>query len=228
MLHVSTAGELGVLKDAGPLLTAEVCPHHLLFDVGDYARLGAKVQMNPAVKSATDRVALWSALADGGAIQVVATDHAPHTLAEKALDYPQSPSGLPALENCLSLMLTHGPDRGVTVDRLAAAMSDAPARVWGLVGKGRLEDGYDADVCVVDPHETFTVRDGEQFTKSGWSPWDGESLRGRVTDTFVGGERVFSRRGGVAKLNAAVRGRAVRCDHARGGYHATLDGIGPA
>ena len=228
VLHVSTAGELGVLKDAGPLLTAEVCPHHLLFDCGDYDRLGSRVQMNPAVKSATDRAAMWQALGEGDVIQVVATDHAPHTLQEKAADYPASPSGLPALENCLSLMLTHGPDNGVTVDRLAAAMCDAPARVWGLVGKGRLEDGYDADVCVIDPAERFAVRDGEQVTKSGWSPWDGETLTGRVIDTFVGGARVFSRRGGPATFEDAARGRAVRCDHARGGFHATPDGIGPA
>ena len=228
VLHVSSAGELAVLAEAGDHITAEVCPHHLLFDTTHYDRLGSKVQMNPAVKSATDRAALWRALADGDLIQVVATDHAPHTLAEKAADYPASPSGLPAVENCLSLMLTHGPAKGVTVDRLAAAMCDAPARVWGLVGKGRLADGYDADVCVVDPRESFEVRDGEQFTKSGWSPWNGETLIGRVTETFVGGVRVFSRRNGTATVNADARGRAVRCDHARGGYAATPDGIGPA
>ena len=228
VLHVSTAGELGVLKDAGPLLTAEVCPHHLLFDTTDYDRLGSRVQMNPAVKSATDRAAMWQALAGGETIQVVATDHAPHTLEEKAADYPASPSGLPAVENCLSLMLTHGEKNGVTVDRLAAAMCDAPARVWGLVGKGRLQDGYDADLCVIDPRESFAVRDEAQFTKSKWSPWHGETLTGRVTDTFVGGRRVFSRRSGAAKVDAAARGRAVCCDHARGGYHGTPDGIGPA
>ena len=228
VLHVSTAGELGLLADAGPLLTGEVCPHHLLFDCGDYDRLGSRVQMNPAVKSSTDRAAMWQALAEGNAIQVVATDHAPHTREEKNADYPASPSGLPAVENCLSLMLTHGPANGVSVERLAAAMCDAPARVWGLVGKGRLADGYDADVCVIDPRETFTVRDDRQFTKSGWSPWDGETLTGRAVETFVGGTRVFSRRDGTATVDDAARGRAVRCDHARGGYHATPDGVGPA
>ncbi|NNJ26128.1 dihydroorotase [Alienimonas chondri] len=228
VLHVSTAGELAEIAQAGPQITAEVCPHHLLFDVGDYDRLGSKVQMNPAIKSATDRAAMWQALAEGKTIQVVATDHAPHTLDEKAADYPASPSGLPALENSLSLLLTHGPANGVTVDRIAAAMCDAPARVWGLVGKGRLEDGYDADVCLVDPAESFTVRNEEQFTKNRWSPWDGETLTGRVVETFVGGNRVFSRSGGTATVNEAIRGRAVRCDHARGGFHATPDGIGLA
>ena len=184
--------------------------------------------MNPAVKSATDRAAMWQALGEGDVIQVVATDHAPHTLKEKAADYPGSPSGLPALENCLSLMLTHGPDNGVTVDRLAAAMCDAPARVWGLVGKGRLQDGYDADVCVIDPRESFRVRDEEQLTKSRWSPWHGKALTGRVTETFVGGRWVFSRRAGADALDSFCRGRPVRCDHARGGFHATPDGIGPA
>ncbi|MFH5802516.1 dihydroorotase [Alienimonas sp. DA493] len=234
VLHVSTAGELREIAQAGPQITAEVCPHHLLFDTRDYDRLGSRVQMNPAIKSAADRAAMWQALADGETIQVVATDHAPHTLEEKAADYPDSPSGLPALENSLSLLLTHGPERGVTVERIAEAMCDAPARVWGLVGKGRLADGYDADVCIVNPHESFTVRDAEQVTKNRWSPWDGETLTGRVTDTFVGGRRVFSRRGGTTTVDGSprfdegVRGRAVRCDHARGGFHATPDGIGPA
>ena len=205
-------------------MTAEVCPHHLLFDTGDYDRLGSRAQMNPAVKSATDRVALWQALGEGELIQVVATDHAPHTLPEKAAAYPGSPSGLPAVENCLSLMLTHGPANGVTVERLAAAMCDAPARVWGLVGKGRLADGYDADVCLIDPAATFEVRDERQRTKSGWSPWHGDTLTGRVTDTWVGGKRVFS----AGRVDSMVRGRAVRCDHARGGFHATPDGTGPA
>ena len=81
---------------------------------------------------------------------------------------------------------------------------------------------------MIDPRETFAVRDEAQFTKSKWSPWHGETLTGRVTDTFVGGRRVFSRQSGAAKVDAAVRGRAVRCDHARGGYHGTPDGIGPA
>jgi dihydroorotase len=228
VLHVSSAGELGEIAVAGPQITAEVCPHHLLFDCGDYERLGSRVQMNPAVKSSTDRSAMWGALAKGEVIQVVATDHAPHTPDEKAAAYPGSPSGLPAVENCLSLMLTHGPAHGVTVDRLAAAMCDAPARVWGLVGKGRLADGYDADVCVVDPEERFTVRAEEQFTKTRWSPWEGDALTGRVTDTFVGGRRVFTRSGGTATVEDAARGRAVRCDHSLGGFYATPDGVGPA
>ena len=224
VLHVSTAGELGVIRDAGPLLTAEVCPHHLLFDCGDYDRLGSKVQMNPAIKSSTDRAALWQALSEGEVIQVVATDHAPHTLDEKADHYPNSPSGLPAVENSLSLMLTHGSENGVGIERLAAAMCDAPARVWGLLGKGRIADGYDADVCLIDPAATFTVRDEDQFTKTKWSPWAGETLTGRVTDTWVGGRHVFS--GG--RVDATVRGTPIRCDHARGGYHATPDGVGVA
>ncbi|QDT16831.1 dihydroorotase [Alienimonas californiensis] len=226
VLHVSTAGELREIAQAGPQITAEVCPHHLLFDTGDYERLGSWVQMNPAIKSVTDRAAMWQALADGETIQVVATDHAPHTREEKEADYPASPSGLPALENSLSLLLTHGPAHGVTVERLAAAMCDAPARVWGLIGKGRLADGYDADVCVVDPHATFTVRHEDQLTKSHWSPWHGEELTGRVLRTFVAGQTVYE--DGAVRRKVAGHATAVRCDHARGGYHATPDGIGLA
>ncbi len=117
---------------------------------------------------------------------------------------------------------------GVTVERLAAAMCDAPARVWGLVGKGRLEDGYDADVCVVDPHETFTVRNDAQFTKSRWSPWDGETLTGRVTRHLRRRRTGRLRRRGGASLWWRDGRPAVRCDHARGGFHATPDGVGLA
>ena len=104
MLHVSTAAELSILADAAPYLTAEVCVHHLLFNVDDYPRLGTRIQMNPSIKTAADNVGLFNALLDG-TIQVIATDHAPHTLEEKSRSYPQSPSGLPAIENSLALML---------------------------------------------------------------------------------------------------------------------------
>ncbi|MEM9701467.1 MAG: dihydroorotase [Planctomycetota bacterium] len=226
VLHVSTAGELREIAAAGPQITAEVCPHHLLFDVSHYERLGSGVQMNPAIKTATDRAAMWQALAEGTVIQVVATDHAPHTPEEKAAAYPDSPSGLPALENSLSLLLTHGPEHSVTVDRIASAMCDAPARVWGLVGKGRLEDGYDADVCIVDPTESSTVQNDDQFTKTKWSPWQGETLTGRVKRTFVAGQTVYEN--GALRPKVSGHATAVRCDHARGGYHATPDGIGLA
>lgn len=224
VLHVSTAAELPMLKDAAPYLTAEVCLHHLFFNVDDYPRLGSRIQMNPSIKTAADNQGLWQALIDG-TIQVIATDHAPHTLEEKAKPYPQSPSGLPAVENSLALMLDQVHAGRCTITQVAAWMCDAPARIWGIVGKGRIEVGYDADLVLVDLERRKTIRDDEQLTKSHWSPWDGQSLTGWPVATYVGGRQVWSVSDG---FDEDVRGAKLRFDHARGGYWATQDGIGVA
>lgn len=221
VLHVSTAAELPLLATAGPMITAEVCHHHLFFSVDDYARLGTLVQMNPSVKSAADARALWQALVKGR-IQVVATDHAPHTLEEKKQPYPKSPSGLPAVENSLALLLHQVNQGRCTLPQVASWMSDAPARVWGLVGKGRIEVGYDADFALVDMQATKTICNDLQRTRSRWSPWHGETLQGWTVRTIVGGVTVFQN-DQLIKTNA---GQRVRCDHARGGFWSTLDGIG--
>lgn len=221
VLHVSTAAELPLLANPDPLITAEVCPHHLFFSTDDYARLGSLVQMNPSVKSPADCKALWRALVSER-IQVVATDHAPHTLEEKARPYPQSPSGLPAVENSLALMLNQVNQGLCGLEQVAHWMSDAPARVWGLVGKGRIEVGYDADLVLVDINKRRTIANEEQFTKSRWSPWAGETLTGWPVRTLIAGRTTFQ----DGKLIEGIRGTRVRCDHARGGYWKTPDGIG--
>ena len=209
VLHVSTAAELALLTNAAPLITAEACPHHLFFSTDDYARLGSLVQMNPSVKSLADAGARWNALLER-VIQVVATDHAPHTLEEKAQPYPKSPSGLPAVENSLTPMLHQAHLGRCKLPQIADWMSDAPARVWGLVGKGRIEVGYDADLTLVDLSLERTISNDAQFTKSRWSPWAGETLTGWPVQTFVMGECVY-RDGQVV---GPPRGSRVRCDHA--------------
>ena len=224
VLHVSTAAELVYLADPSPYLTAEVCLHHLFFNVDDYPRLGSRIQMNPSIKTADDNRGLWDALMDG-TIQVIATDHAPHTLEEKAQPYPQSPSGLPAVENSLALMLHQVANGKCTLPQVASWMSDAPARVWDIVGKGRIQAGYDADLVLVDMEKVKTIRDEEQLTKTRWSPWHGETLTGWPVATFVGGHRVWSAESGV---DDNFRGSKLQFDHERGGYWNTADGIGPA
>ncbi len=221
VLHVSSAAELPLLLDADPYVTAEVCPHHLFFSTADYARLGTLVQMNPPVKSLADTKLLWDALCRGR-IQVIATDHAPHTLEEKQAAYPKSPSGLPAVENSLALMLDQVHQGRCTLTQVASWMSDAPARVWGLVGKGRIEVGYDADLVLVDLGLKKTIENEKQFTRSRWSPWAGQSLTGWPVRTLVGGRTVFE--SGIVSQHE--RGNRVRCDHQRGGYWRTRDGIG--
>lgn len=215
VLHVSTAAELPLLADPAGLITAEVCPHHLFFHEGDYERLGSLVQMNPSIKTAADNAALRQALLDG-VIQVIATDHAPHTLEEKRLPYPQSPSGLPAVENVLALMLNEVNRGFCTLLQVAHWMADAPARTWDMLDKGRIAEGYDADLVLVDMNREHTIRHAEQWTKSRWSPWDGVTLRGLPVTTIVGGRIVYDR----GRLDETVRGTEVRYDHARGGYWA--------
>ncbi len=224
VLHVSTGAEVTVIAQAGgPYITAEICPHHLFFSVEDYDRLGSLIQMNPSVKNPKDNEQLWKALVDGK-IQVIATDHAPHLLSEKEADYPASPSGLPAVQNSLALMLNQHAKGLCTLEQIASWMSDAPARVWGLVGKGRIAAGYDADLVIVDTKLTQAVDNAKQLTKCGYSPWHGTELAGWPIRTIVGGQTVYQ----DEKVEHSVRGQAVLCDHARGGYWNTPDGIGVA
>lgn len=211
VLHVSTADEVELIRAAratgSGLISAEACPHHLLFHIDDYDRLGSKVQMNPSIKTAADNEALWNALRDG-VIEVVATDHAPHTLDEKAKPYPKSPSGLPAVENSLALMLNAVNDGRCTLEQIVEWMSAAPARVWNIANKGAIKPGYDADLVLVDVNKTKTVQDEDQFTKAKWSPWAGETLKGWPVMTFVRGQCVY--RDGT--VNESVRGAEAAYD----------------
>jgi dihydroorotase len=216
VLHVSTGAETELIADHRNLITAEACPHHLLLNVDDYARLGTLVQMNPSLKTADDNRQLWQALADGR-IQVIATDHAPHTLEEKQRPYPASPSGLPAVENSLAVMLNEVHRGRCTLEQVVLWMCDAPARVWDIVDKGRIAVGYDADLVLVDLERTDEVRNERQVTKCGWSPWHGTRLTGWPVRTWVMGREVY--RDGQFLVESG--GREATFDHARGGYWAT-------
>ncbi len=216
VLHVSTAAETKLVADHRNLITAEVCPHHLLLNTGDYERLGTLAQMNPSLKEPEDNEGLWDALSQGR-VQVVATDHAPHTLEEKQQPYPQSPAGVPAVENSLALLLNQVHLGRCTIEQVAHWMCDAPARVWDLVGKGRIRVGYDADLVLVDLNKRATIRNETQKTKSRWSPWHGSTLTGWPVRTWVMGHEVFR----DGEIDETRQGQEVRFDHARGGYWAT-------
>ncbi len=216
VLHVSTAQECEAIANRQPWLTGEACPHHLFFNTDDYARLGTLVQMNPSLKTKEDNDAIWQAL-DDGRLQVIATDHAPHTLEEKQQPYPQSPSGLPAVENSLALLLNEVNRGRCTLEQVVAWMCDAPARVWDIVGKGRIAVGYDADLVLVDLSKSQIIRNEEQLTKCGWSPWHGTELVGWPVRTWVMGQEVFH----DGQVVAQGPGHEAKFDHARGGYWAT-------
>ncbi|MFN6313087.1 MAG: dihydroorotase [Planctomyces sp.] len=190
VLHVSTAEEVQFLRGTSDLITAEACPHHLFFTVDDYDRLGSLIQMNPSIKSRADAAAVWQGLLDG-TLEVIATDHAPHTLEEKRQPYPKSPSGLPAVENSLALMLNQVSLGLCSLRQVVSWMCEAPARVWNLHQKGAIREGWDADLVLVDLNRTAVVRNEEQLTKCGWTPWDGVSLTGWPVRTFVHGQTVY-------------------------------------
>lgn len=190
VLHVSTADEIPVIRDAGPLITAEVCPHHLFFNIDDYQTLGSLVKMNPSIKTRQDNERLWQALLDGD-IDIIATDHAPHTLEEKRQPYPDCPSGLPAVENSLALMLNQVHLGNCSLEQVVEWMCHGPARIWHLKNKGRIEVGYDADLVLVDLNKTLTVANENQQTKCGWTPWHGTALTGWPVQTWVRGQKVF-------------------------------------
>jgi dihydroorotase len=206
ILHLSTAEEAELLRQDKPAwVTAEVTPQHLLLTVDDYDRIGTLAQMNPPLRTAHDNEVLWQALLDG-VIDFIATDHAPHTLEEKAKGYPHSPSGMPGVETSLPLMLTQAMQGRCTVSQVAHWMSTAPAQAYGIPNKGRIAPGYDADLVLVDLNTYQPVRREDLQTKCGWSPFEGWSLTGWPVVTIVGGQVVYDH----GTLNLEVRGKPLQ------------------
>ncbi|OUL18391.1 dihydroorotase [Nostoc sp. RF31YmG] len=205
ILHMSTAEEADLLRQDKPSwVTAEVTPQHLLLNTSAYEKIGTLAQMNPPLRSPHDNQVLWQALRDG-VIDFIATDHAPHTLAEKAQEYPNSPSGMPGVETSLALMLTAAMEGQCTIAQVAHWMSKAVAVAYGIPNKGAIAPGYDADLVLVDLNTYRPVRREELLTKSGWSPFEGWNLTGWAVTTIVGGEIVYDK----GKLNTQVRGQVL-------------------
>jgi dihydroorotase len=191
ILHLSTREEVEMLrKDKPAWVTAEVIPNHLLLNTADYERLGTLVQMNPPIRTPADNAALWAGLHDG-IINFIATDHAPHTLEEKRQGFPAAPSGMPGVEMSLPLMLTAMRDGRCTLAEIQKWMCYGPAEAYHIPNKGRILEGWDADLTLVDIDTRRSVRNEETFTKVKWSPWAGRELTGWVQYTIVNGEIVF-------------------------------------
>ncbi|MGD0186421.1 MAG: dihydroorotase [Roseiarcus sp.] len=190
VLHISTREEIPLLQDAKDVATCEATTHHLTFSAEDYARLGTKLQMNPPVRGPEHRDGIWRGLAQG-VIDVLGSDHAPHTLAEKAKPYPESPSGMTGVQTLVPIMLDHVAAGRLTLQRLVDLTSAGPARVFGIVGKGRIAAGYDADFTVVDLKRRETIRDAWIASRCGWTPYDGREVVGWPVGTFVRGRRVM-------------------------------------
>ncbi|ABA19746.1 Dihydroorotase multifunctional complex type [Trichormus variabilis ATCC 29413] len=205
ILHMSTADEAELLRQDKPIwVTAEVTPQHLVLNTGDYERIGTLAQMNPPLRSPHDNEVLWQALRDG-VIDFIATDHAPHTLEEKAQPYPNSPSGMPGVETSLAVMLTAAMEGKCTIAQVANWMSKAVAVAYGIPNKGAIAPGYDADLVLVDLNTYRPVLREELLTKCRWSPFEGWNLTGWADTTIVGGQIVYHK----GKLNTEARGQAL-------------------
>jgi len=204
ILHLTTEEETRLLRrlPKDNRISTEVCPQHFTLSAPEcYEKLGTYAQMNPPLRSARHARALWKALKDG-IIDCIATDHAPHTHEEKKQPYGKAPSGMPGVETSLPLMLNRVNQGDCTLSDVVHWMSEAPARLYGILNKGCIEVGYDADLVLVDMKLKKTVQNGNLFTKVNWSPYHGMCFQGNPVQTFVGGKTVFAN----GKVNHDVRG----------------------
>ena len=206
ILHISTAKELGLFDNKTPLdkkrITAEACIHHLWFDDSDYERLGNLIKWNPSIKTKEDRDAILKGVLDNH-IDIIATDHAPHTLEEKRQTYFKAPSGGPLVQHALVAMLEMYHQKKITLEKIAEKMSHAVSTCFNVADRGFIREGYFADLVLVDLNKSWTVEKSNILYKCGWSPFEGVKFQSSVTHTFVNGTLGYVN----GKVNEACRGQ---------------------
>jgi dihydroorotase len=194
ILHISTEKELQLFGNFMPLkhkqITAEVCVHHLHFSATDYASLGNRIKCNPAIKAGFNRDALWNALLDDR-LDLIATDHAPHTVAEKEGSYEHAHAGLPLVQHSLLLMLHYVKEGRITIEKVVEKMSHAVADCFRISNRGYIREGYQADLVIADTNATTTVTKENILYKCGWSPFEGSRFPAAITHSFVNGHLVY-------------------------------------
>ncbi len=205
VLHVSTGEEIDFLRDHKDVASVEVTPHHLTLDASLYATIGTKLQMNPPVRDASHRDRIWTGLHQGVA-DILGSDHAPHTLEEKAKTYPDSPSGMPGVQTLVPVMLDHVAKGRLSLARFVDMSSAGPARLFGIARKGRVAVGYDADLTIVDLKKQRTITNDWIASRCGWTPYDGVKVTGWPIGTFVRGNKVMWE----GELTTPSQGEAVR------------------
>ncbi|MGH6830061.1 MAG: dihydroorotase [Methylocella sp.] len=205
VLHVSCGEEMDLLAAHKDIASVEVTPHHLTFDARDYARLGTKLQMNPPVRDARHRERLWFGVAQGIA-DILGSDHAPHTLEEKAKTYPESSSGMPGVQTLVPIMLDHVNKGRLSLLRFVDMTSAGPARLFGIAGKGRIAVGYDADFTVVDMKRRAVINNRWIASRCGWTPYEGMAVLGWPVGTILRGRKVVWE----GELVASGQGQPVR------------------
>lgn len=194
VFHLSTAKEMKLFTNKTPLkdkkITAEVCIHHLWFSDEDYDKKGTLIKWNPAVKSSTDREALWKALLDDR-IDVIATDHAPHTKEEKDNPYTKAPSGGPLVQHAVVALMEAYHQNQISIEKIVEKMAHNPAILFQVEKRGFIKKGYYADLILVDPHNPWTVTKDNILYKCGWSPFEGTTFKSRITHTILNGSLVY-------------------------------------
>ncbi len=190
LLHVSTAEEMDYIRAHKEYASVEVTPQHLTFTADDYATLGTRLQMNPPIRAPHHRDGIWQGLWQGVA-DVLGSDHAPHTLEEKAKPYPASPSGMTGVQTLVPIMLDHVNAGRLSLERFVDLTSAGPLRLFGIAGKGRIAVGYDADLTIVDLKRRETIRDNWIASRSAWTPYDGKTVTGWPVGTVIRGRRVM-------------------------------------
>ena len=213
ILHLTTAIEMGLFSNAHrsqKRITAEVCVHHLWFDESRYDELGAKIKCNPAVKGAADREALIAALNDQR-IDIIATDHAPHTAAEKAESYFKAPAGLPLVQHALMTLFDLAADNQISVELIADRTSHAVADIFGVKERGYVREGWYADLVIVDPRKPYRVEPSNLLSKCQWSPFEGHEFSASIDTTIVNGVVVYSN----GSLSGDIAGQKLEFERAR-------------
>ena len=207
ILHISTARELQLFTNMFPLadkrITSEVCVHHLHFTADDYAAQGNLIKCNPAIKAPENKAALWEALLDDR-LDIIATDHAPHTWEEKQQPYQKAPAGIPLVQHTLVLMLQYAQQGKISIEKVVEKMCHAPAVCFQIAKRGYIREGYHADLVLVNLNEQYTVSKQNILYKCGWSPFEGHTFPASVHSTIVNGNIVYEK-GTVSDLYKGQR-----------------------
>ncbi len=213
VLHLTTAVEMGLFSTAHRAekrITAEVCVHHLWFDESQYEQLGTKIKCNPAIKRAQDREALISGLNDQR-IDIIATDHAPHTAAEKATSYFSSPAGLPLVQHALLTLFDLAARGQISIELIVDRACHAPADIFGVLERGYVKEGWYADLVIVDADKPYRVEASNLLSKCQWSPFEGHEFSASIDTTIVNGEIVYR----DGSLTGNIAGRKLECGRGR-------------
>jgi len=211
ILHISTKKETELFENNIPLneknITAEACIHHLWFDVDDYEKLGAGIKCNPAIKEKRDKNALLKAVLNDR-LDLIATDHAPHTIDEKRKNYESSPSGIPLIQHSLNIMLEIYHQKKISLKKIVEKMCHAPATCFNIDKRGFVREGYWADLVIVNLNSPWNVKKENIYFKCGWSPFEGKSFSSRITHTIISGHLVYDN----GKFDESMKGRRLEFD----------------